>query len=136
MVVMRVGVRGSLVQWVGAKKGTQNIDRILRLPGTINLPNARKLKDGRKQCPTKLLWFNGAAYDIGAFPLPEKKRRGKGNRGADFTTHDEHDEGEKLDRAIKHCDVPDGQTRSHVVWYVINEMLRRSQRCYERFAHW
>ena len=55
---------GALMERLGAKKGTQNIDRILRLPGTINLPNAKKLRDGRKECPTKLLWFNGAAYDI------------------------------------------------------------------------
>ena len=31
---------------LGAKAGTQNIDRILRLPGTINLPNAVKAKEG------------------------------------------------------------------------------------------
>jgi hypothetical protein len=68
-------------------------------------------------------------------PEPEDKGAGKGKgksktkdakakakNGADYTTHDEWDQ---LERAIRYCDVPTGQTRSHVVWYVINEMLRR-----------
>src|SRR5262249_2307503 len=53
---------------LGAKPGTQNIDRILRLPGTINLPNEKKRKEGRTKCPTKLLWFNDASYPLDAFP--------------------------------------------------------------------
>lgn len=32
-----------------------NVDRIMRLPGTINLPNARKLKKGRKPALSKLV---------------------------------------------------------------------------------
>ena len=60
---------------LGSKAGTQNIDRILRLPGTINLPNAKKLKAGRTACPTKLLWCNGAAYPLSDFPKPEAKGR-------------------------------------------------------------
>src|SRR5262249_2806444 len=56
---------------LGAKAGTQNIDRILRLPGTINLPNATKRKKGRVACQTKLLWFNGASYPLDAFPKEE-----------------------------------------------------------------
>ena len=59
---------------LGSKAGTQNIDRILRLPGTTNLPNAVKRKDGRVACPTKLLWFNGASYPLDAFPKEEAKQ--------------------------------------------------------------
>jgi hypothetical protein len=57
---------------LGAKASTQNIDRILRLPGTTNLPNAKKLKAERVPCPTKLLRFNGVRYSLDAFPLPEQ----------------------------------------------------------------
>src|SRR5262249_34255637 len=53
---------------LGAKPGTQNIDRILRLPDTINLPNKKKRDQGRTKCPTKLLWFNDASYPLDAFP--------------------------------------------------------------------
>jgi hypothetical protein len=34
----------------GAPPGTHNVDRLLRLPGTINYPNAAKLKAGRVVC--------------------------------------------------------------------------------------
>jgi AAA domain len=57
----------ALMVRLGAKAGTQNIDRILRLPGTTNLPNAKKLKAGRVPCPTKLLAFNGASYPLELF---------------------------------------------------------------------
>ena len=57
----------ALMLRLGAKAGTQNIDRILRLPGTINLPNAAKLKRGRKPCPTKLIAFNEASYPLESF---------------------------------------------------------------------
>src|SRR5262249_29090538 len=53
---------------LGAKPGTQNIDRILRLPGTTNLPNAAKRKAGRGTCQSKLLWLNGASYELEDFP--------------------------------------------------------------------
>src|SRR5262245_19627607 len=60
----------AVMERLGSKAGTQNIDRILRLPGTTNLPNAKKVKAGRVPCPTKLIHFNGAAYPLDAFPLP------------------------------------------------------------------
>jgi AAA domain len=57
----------ALMRRLGAKAGTQNIDRILRLPGTTNLPNAKKRKAGRVPCPTKLLAFNGVSYPLELF---------------------------------------------------------------------
>jgi hypothetical protein len=58
----------AIMERLGAKAGTQNIDRILRLPGTINLPTKPKKAAGRVECPTRLLAFNGASYALEAFP--------------------------------------------------------------------
>jgi hypothetical protein len=53
--------------------GTQNIDRLLRLPNTMNLPNAKKLKDGRVPAMATLLSFTRtAAYDLDQFPATAK----------------------------------------------------------------
>lgn len=58
---------------LNAKAGTQNIDRILRLPGTTNLPNAKKRRGGRTVCQAKLIEFNDVAYSLEAFsPLVEQ----------------------------------------------------------------
>jgi P4 family phage/plasmid primase-like protien len=59
---------------LGAKPGTQNVDRILRLPGTTNLPNAKKRKEGRVACQTKLLWFDDASYPLEAFPPADRSK--------------------------------------------------------------
>jgi hypothetical protein len=44
-----------------------NIDRICRLPGTINIPDAKKRKKGRVEVEAKLLQFTPDAYDISEF---------------------------------------------------------------------
>jgi len=44
-----------------------NIDRIMRLPGTVNIPNARKLKKGRKPATAKLIEWNDNEYRLGEF---------------------------------------------------------------------
>ena len=57
------------MQRLGSMAGTQNIDRILRLPGTVNLPSNKKRKDGRVACPTKLLWANDTSYSLAPLEL-------------------------------------------------------------------
>jgi hypothetical protein len=61
----------ALMERLGSVAGTQNIDRILRLPGTTNLPNKKKLKAGRVACPTRLIRSNDTKYSLDAFPAPE-----------------------------------------------------------------
>lgn len=57
-----------LATYFGASRGTQNIDRILRLPGTINYPNEPKRKNGRQQCEARLLRVNDTPrYSIKIF---------------------------------------------------------------------
>jgi hypothetical protein len=59
---------GAAMVRLGSKAGTQNIDRILRLPGTTNLPNAAKVKRGRGVCQTALLYANGVTCSMQDFP--------------------------------------------------------------------
>jgi Family of unknown function (DUF5906) len=74
----------SVMLRLGSKAGTQNIDRILRLPGTSNLPNKKKLNTGRVACPTRLIRSNGATYSLDAFPAPrpsDQERKAGGGVG-------------------------------------------------------
>src|SRR5262245_23123031 len=52
---------------LGGTRGTQNIDRVLRLPGTFNRPQARKRELGRVQCKSRLIKSNGSAYRLEDF---------------------------------------------------------------------
>ncbi len=44
-----------------------NIDRIMRLPGTINIPNKVKIAKGRKEALAKIMWFNDVVYPLSTF---------------------------------------------------------------------
>jgi len=116
----------ALMVRLGAKPGTQNIDRILRLPGTTNLPTKAKRERGRVECPTKLLSVNDVSHPLGAFP-PANTEQTKPGSPEDGGQHArQNDEEDKLERIIR--DGESGQfggDRSRAVWWVINEMLRR-----------
>lgn len=65
-----------LMESMGSVAGTQNIDRILRLPSTLNLPNKKKIKAGRVACPTKLIRFDGRIYRLEEFPAAARVTSG------------------------------------------------------------
>jgi hypothetical protein len=108
---------------LGSKAGTQNIDRILRLPGT-----AKKRRAGRVPCETRLISFNGAICSLDDFPplsrgSEEANKPGTSEDGGRHAPQaDEHED--DLHKIIREgCG--DGGDRSKAVWFVANEMLRR-----------
>src|SRR5215472_12090638 len=67
-------INAGLATYFGADRGTQNIDRILRLPGTRNYPNKKKRSLGRKPCEARLLKANGVSrYELETFARFRKR---------------------------------------------------------------
>lgn len=65
----------ALIEKLGGDYGTWNVDRLLRLPGTVNVPNAKKLKSGRVSTPARLLDSSGKTYEGWEFEVaPENQR--------------------------------------------------------------
>jgi len=46
---------------------THNIDRIMRLPGSINWPTKTKVKKGREPRLAEVVWFRDHTYPLGSF---------------------------------------------------------------------
>ncbi len=67
IAALEAGAKRLMAQ-LGSAAGTQNIDRILRLPGTTNLPTKAKLKLGRTPCQSSLIAFTGATCTPEDFP--------------------------------------------------------------------
>jgi hypothetical protein len=53
-----------------------NADRIARLPGTINLPDAKKVAKGRTECLAEAVYTNDRAYPLTAFKQAPKIQSG------------------------------------------------------------
>ena len=106
---------------LGSVAGTQNIDRILRLPGTTNLPNKKKIKAGRVACRTRLISFNDFKYSLDAFPAPEPSG-GERKAGVDI---DALPISKRMKDLIRGIDDPDHpyDSRSEAVFAVIIAMV-------------
>jgi hypothetical protein len=127
-----------------------NIDRIMRLPGTINCPDERKLKKGRKRALAYVAKHNVTNYTLADFvkaaPLQETGGKqgapgqGSGNdiaikipTNVDRVTNlAEHEHTKKLKgwvhTVINHGKDPDGfkvfNSRSEALFAVVNECVR------------
>ena len=111
----------TLMKRLGSVAGTQNIDRILRLPGTTNLPNKRKIKVGRVACRARLISFNDSKYPLDAFPAPEPSGKGR-TAGAGIDTLPISMRMKDLIRGIDDPERPYA-TRSEAVFAVIIAMV-------------
>lgn len=77
-------VNKTLLRALGAPAGTHNIDRLFRLPGTINWPNAKKRKLGRIPRLSSLIERNESAYSLSDFPAMEEPKQTKQPRRTDI----------------------------------------------------
>ena len=62
------GRNRALATATGAPAGTYNVDRLLRLPGTINFPNAKKKAQGRIIRLSSIVKLTSARYPLKQFP--------------------------------------------------------------------
>jgi hypothetical protein len=129
-----------LTLMLGAPGGTQNIDRILRLPGTTNHPNKKKLGEGRTQCKALLMGpLEVPAYPLGRFPKASEPEP-EPSAESDFNTADDDQEfaggydddqdgnDDELQRTIKDGGGNrHGKSRSESVFYVACELVRRGK---------
>ena len=64
-----------------------NVDRIMRLPGTVNIPDAKKRKKGRVEELAALLQFTPKSYDLDDFKKAaavQISNNGSGRDGGDY----------------------------------------------------
>ena len=130
---------------VGAPAGTHNVDRLLRLPGTVNWPNAAKVLKGRIACLSSVVKSSAARYPLAAFPNPlatsptggagqgqgQGKSQGKGKPSAGGGAAGANDEeagadNEKIAHAIKTGSAEAyGGDRSKALFAVICHLIKR-----------
>jgi hypothetical protein len=115
----------ALLGALGGTPGTQNVDRILRLPGTTNLPNGVKRAAGRVACEARVVEMNGAVCTLAELPTPEVRGPGRPRAAGNGAS------GRELPPALRHMlyltgEAPAGYaSRSELFWAFINTALRQ-----------
>ena len=105
----------ALAAKLGTTRGTHNVDRLLRLPGTINHPNAAKRKKGRVACVSSIVWVTSARYALSAFPKTVEDEAGEA-----ITDIDTLPISKRMKALIRGIDDPDHvyESRSEAVYAV------------------
>lgn len=138
-------------RWLEGELGgdhCHNIDRIMRLPGTVNIPNAKKRSKGREERDTAVVqWDEKLRYDLSNFQKAPKIDGGTRADGGRATVNLSgnlprlDDVGPELEAVatsefhasipmliVNGADVEDGNRwqgdRSKATWYVVCELVR------------
>lgn len=112
----------------GADPSTRNVDRIMRLPGSVNFPNQKKRDLGREPVLAALLEANDVSYDVTEFAkadVPSSNKPSSRSKRQRKPRADGHHV-DRLQDVIRHGRYEQfDEDRSRAVFYVTNEMLRR-----------
>jgi hypothetical protein len=118
---------------------TFNIDRIMRLPGTINLPDEKKRKKGRVEAVATIVELSEVTYPLGDFTAAPEVQSSNSGSGVKVQISGNLPRLKDLDELpeqvtqrtrmlIVQGDDPDDPTRygskSEVMWAVLCEMVR------------
>ena len=74
----------ALIQKYRGDKSAKDVSRILRLPGTWNIPDKGKLKKGRTKAVAHFLGGTGLTYSLGDFDKAQPANSGKEHKKSDF----------------------------------------------------
>jgi hypothetical protein len=116
----------AMIAAFNAGAGTHNCDRILRLPGTTNLPNKKKLKEGRTSCLSKVIWIENTVCPLSAFKAATDPREEYIKR-TNSAWQNVETEPPRFDPDNVSIDTLPGATDE------LKKIIREG--CYERFGH-
>jgi predicted P-loop ATPase len=109
----------ALAKRFGASTSTRNIDRVFRLPGTINHPNAKKRSVGRPTSHSTLIAFNHSRHPLSAFPPTQKEETKSAGRSSSTDL-------QRILRSLLHLkDSGPYASRSELLLAFIGDCLRR-----------
>ncbi len=122
-------------RWIAEQLGgdsCHNVDRIMRLPGTINVPNAKKAREGRGKKPASAVWFdqNGPSFSLDEFGKADREETEVAALARGVEAADDYDFDalpERVRAAANEGWMPGGHQeddRSKVVLFCVAECIR------------